>query len=49
MPLGTEVGLRPGDVVLDGHPAPPTDRGTAELLSVFKPLFNIALLRIKMQ
>jgi len=23
MPLGTEVGLGPGDVVLDGDPAPP--------------------------
>jgi len=23
MPLGTEVGLAPGDIVLDGHPAPP--------------------------
>ena len=23
MPLGTEVGLAPGDVVLDGDPAPP--------------------------
>ena len=29
MPLGTEVGLGPGDMVLDGDPAPPTDRGTA--------------------
>ena len=25
----TEVGLGPGDIVLDGNPAPPTDRGTA--------------------
>jgi len=23
MPLGTEVGLCPGDIVLDGDPAPP--------------------------
>ena len=23
MPLGMEVGLNPGDIVLDGHPAPP--------------------------
>jgi len=29
MPLGTEVGLGPGDTVLDGDPAPPTERGTA--------------------
>jgi len=28
MALGTEVGLGPGDVVLDGDPAPPK-RGTA--------------------
>ena len=30
MPLGTKVGLGPGDVVLDGDPAPiPTERDTA--------------------
>jgi len=29
MPLGKEVGLGPGDVVLDGDPPLPTDRGTA--------------------
>jgi len=23
MPLGTKVGLGPGDIALDGHPAPP--------------------------
>jgi len=28
MPLGTEVGLVPGDIVLDGDPAP-LKRGTA--------------------
>jgi len=28
MPLGTEVGLFPGDIVLDGDPAPPK-RSTA--------------------
>jgi len=31
MPLGTEVGLGPDDIVLDGDPAPPTgptERGT---------------------
>jgi len=28
MPLGTEVGLLPGDSVLDGDPAPPME-GTA--------------------
>ena len=29
MPLDTEEGLGPGDIVLDGHPAPLTERGTA--------------------
>jgi len=29
MQLGTEVGLGPGDIVLHGDPAPPTERGTA--------------------
>jgi len=27
--LGTEVGLTPGNIVLDGNLAPPTERGTA--------------------
>jgi len=27
MPLGTEAGLGPGDIVLEGQPAPPTERG----------------------
>jgi len=29
MPLGTEVNLGPGYIVLDGDPAPPKERGTA--------------------
>jgi len=29
MSLGTEVGLGPGDIVLDGDPDSPTERGTA--------------------
>jgi len=29
MPLGTGVGLGPGDIVLDGDPALPTERDTA--------------------
>jgi len=37
MPLGTEVGLGPGDIVLDWYPAPPK-RGTAS------PLFGPCLL-----
>jgi len=28
MPLGTEVGLGPGHIVLDGNPAPPKKGGT---------------------
>jgi len=27
MPLGMELGLGPGDFVLDGHPAPPRQKG----------------------
>ena len=32
MPLGAEVGLGLGDVVLDGDPAPPMERGIAASL-----------------
>jgi len=32
MPLGTEVDLGPGHIVLDGEPAPPGESGTAALL-----------------
>ena len=38
MPLGMEVGLGPGDIVLDGDPAPPTERGTAAPPPLFDPL-----------
>ena len=39
MPSGTEVGLDTGDIVLDGDPAPPTERGTVvPLLSRFTSL-----------
>ena len=38
MPLGTEVGLGPGDFVLDGDPAPPTPKkGTAAPHPIFGP------------
>jgi len=37
VPLGTEVGLSPGDIILDGDPAPPTERNTAT------PLFGPCL------
>ena len=36
MTLGTDVGLGPGDIVLDGNPAPPTERGTAA--PTFRPV-----------
>ena len=39
MPRGTEVGLGPGDVVLDENPVPLTERGTAP-----HPLFGPCLL-----
>jgi len=35
MPLGEEVGLIPGDIVLDGDPAPPKIR--AQQLPLFGP------------
>jgi len=40
MPPGTEVGLSPGDTVLDGDPAPPTERGTAA--PTFQPMSVVA-------
>jgi len=30
MPLGTEVGLGPGDIVLDGDPVPPPRKGAQQ-------------------
>jgi len=42
-PLGTEVGLGPGDIVLDGDPAPPprTERGQQHPPS-FRPMSIVA-------
>jgi len=40
MPLGTVVDLGPGDIVLDGHPAP-LERGTAAP----PPIFGACLLQ----
>jgi len=40
MPLGTEVGLGPGDIVLDGDPVPPAKRGTAA--PTFRPMSIVA-------
>ena len=41
MPLGTEVGLGPGDIVLDGDPAPLMKRGTAAI-PTFGPMSFVA-------
>jgi len=38
-PLGTEVDVGPGHIVLDGDPAPPCERGTAA------PLFSARVYR----
>ena len=40
MPLGMEIGLGPGDFVLDGHPAPPPPKGHGP-----SPIFGPYLLR----
>jgi len=37
MPLGTEAGLGPGDIVLDGKPALPPRKGAQQPLS-FRPM-----------
>jgi len=42
MPLGTEVGLGPSDIVLDEDLAPPTQRGTAALPNFFRPMSFVA-------
>ena len=44
IPLGTKVGLGPGDIALDGDAAPPTERGTTTALSKW-PLPMEAILR----
>jgi len=37
MPLGMEVGLSPGDFVLDGDPAPPPQKGSGASSPIFGP------------
>jgi len=37
MPLGMDVGLKPGDFVLDGDPAPPPQKGADP--PNFRPMF----------
>ena len=41
MPLGTGVGLSPGDFVFDGDPAPLPKRGRSPLPN-FRPMSNVA-------
>jgi len=38
--LGKEIGLVPGDIVLDGDPAAPTERGT--VVPHFRPMSIVA-------
>jgi len=40
MPLGTEVGLEPGDITLDGDPTPPPHRKWAQQPPLFGPLWS---------
>jgi len=40
MKLGTQVGLGPGHIVLDGDPAPPTPKGHSP--PNFWPMFIVA-------
>jgi len=43
MLLGTEVRRGQGDIVLDGHPAPPTERGIAQHPPhTFRPMSIVA-------
>jgi len=37
MKLGMQVGLGPGDIVLDGHPAPPAAKGHSHPRPIFGP------------
>jgi len=41
MPLGMEVGLGPGDFLLDGDPAPPSKKG-AKPRPNFRPMSIVA-------
>jgi len=42
MTLGREVGLGPGDIVLDGDPALPPERGTTQQPPTFRPMSIVA-------
>jgi len=39
MPLGVELGLSPGDFVLDGDPAPLPNKGAEPPRPNFRPMF----------
>jgi len=41
MPLGTEIDLGPGDIVLDEDLDPPTARGTTS--PAFRPMSTVAI------
>jgi len=42
MPLGTEIGLGPGNFVLDGDPAPPPQKGGGAPVPNFRPMSIVA-------
>ena len=42
MSLGMDVGLGPGDFVLDGDPAPPSEKGDGAPTPNFRPVFIAA-------
>jgi len=42
MPLGMEVGLGPGHIVLHEDPAPPTERDTACTAATFRLMSIVA-------
>jgi len=43
MPLDMEVGLGPGNFVLDGNPAPPTQKKGAKPPKFFWPMYIIVI------
>jgi len=43
MPLGREVGLSPSDIVLDGDPAPPPQKGSRAPIPNFRPMTIVAM------
>ena len=39
MPLGTEIGLGPGHIVLDGDPAPPSQKRGGQQRPTLRPMY----------